>query len=262
MTRLRDLMTPASKGRYLLWRTGLLGDAVTVRLASGERIVLQRSMHMGLNVAYEIFISGTYRSPRPLDPGAIRRIVDVGANAGFSVAFWGVNYPRARIDAFEPHPAHLAPLRRTVALNRLDARATVYPAAVGVAPGSCELISAGVCSTAIGANERVGAARELATVKAPVVDFFAAMNGDRIDLLKIDCEGAEYDLLMDPRFAALDAGALVMEWHATRAHPEADREVIERLRQLRWEVIAQPGETREAIGGLGILRVGMVWAYR
>ena len=55
MTRLRDLMTPASKGRYLLWRTGLLGDAVTVRLASGERIVLQRSMHMGLNVAYEIF---------------------------------------------------------------------------------------------------------------------------------------------------------------------------------------------------------------
>lgn len=262
MTRLRDLMTPASKARYLLWRTGMLGDAVTVRLASGERIVLQRSMHMGLNVAYEIFISGTYRSPRPLDPGAIRRIVDVGANVGFSVAFWGVNYPHARIDAFEPHPAHLTALRRTVSANNLGARVTIHPAAVGVASGTCELVSAGVCSTMVDVGGRTGDARAFGTITVPTVDIFTAINGRRIDLFKIDCEGAEYDILMDPRFAELDASAIVMEWHATRAHPEADRDLIERLRQLRWEVIAQPDETREAAEGLGISRIGMVWAYR
>ena len=109
---------------------------------------------------------------------------------------------------------------------------------------------------------RTGDARAFETITVPIVDIFTAINGRHVDLFKIDCEGAEYDLLMDPRFAELDASAIVLEWHATRAHPEADRELIGRLRQLRWEVIAQPDETREAAEGLGISRIGMVWAYR
>jgi len=48
-----------------------------------------------------------------------------------------------------------------------------------------------------------------------VFDFFKAVEGRKIDFLKLDSEGGEYDLVCDPRFADLDARFLVMEWHLT-----------------------------------------------
>ncbi len=43
---------------------------------------------------------------------------------------------------------------------------------------------------------------------------------------KIDCE---YDILLDPRFAALQIPSIVLEWHATRERPQADSEIISKL---------------------------------
>ena len=47
----------------------------------------------------------------------------------------------------------------------------------------------------------------------PIVDVFAEIGHRRIDLLKIDIEGAEYDIMADPRFEALPVNAIIMEWH-------------------------------------------------
>ena len=46
-----------------------------------------------------------------------------------------------------------------------------------------------------------------------MVDVFATLEG-HVALLKIDIEGAEWAILEDPRLAALDAEAIVLEWHA------------------------------------------------
>jgi len=262
MIRLRDLMTRSSRAKYLLWRTGLLGDAVAVRFLGGEAIVLERSLFHGLGTAYEIFVSNVYRSPRSIDRDSVKRIVDVGANVGFTVAYLAARYPGARIDAFEPHPKHLATLRRTISLNRLDDRVFVHPAAAGVSDGSSKLLSAGVCSTIDAQEKQREVASGLEAIEVPVVDFFSAIGSSPIDLLKIDCEGAEYDLLMDRRFAEIDARAIVMEWHATSSHPEAKHELAERLRSLNWDICEIPGETLSPIDELGILRAGIFWAYR
>lgn len=262
MIRLRDLMTRTSRAKYLIWRSGALGDAVTVRLTTGERIILERSMLMGANVAYEIFVSEIYRSPRRFDPSSIKRIVDVGANVGFSVAYWAARYPDARIDAFEPHPKHLATLRRTISLNRLDERVFVHPAAAGVSDGSSNLLSAGVCSKIDTQAKNREVARGLETIEVPVVDFFSAIGSGQIDLLKIDCEGAEYDVLMDTRFDDINATKMVIEWHATITHPQADIELIERLRNLGWDVLPTSAENSYPVPNFGILRTGIIWAFR
>jgi FkbM family methyltransferase len=264
MTRLRDLMTLTSRARYLLWRTGAFGDAVAVRLTTGERIILERSMLMGASVAYEIFVSKIYRSPRWLDSRRIKRIVDVGANVGFSVAYWGAQYPHARIDAFEPHPAHIATLQKTIDLNHLSDRVAIHPAAIGVSSGVFQLRSAGVCSTLEKSPEVSNRdfSTVMDTIDVPVVDFYSEAGSDQIDLLKMDCEGAEYDVLMDSRFADIDAAAMVIEWHATTAHPQAEIELIERLRNLRWDVLPTAADNSYPIPDFGILRAGVVWAYR
>ena len=49
-------------------------------------------------------------------------------------------------------------------------------------------------------------------------------------------EGAEYALLADPRFFALRPRAIVMEWHATEAHPDGERWCVERLTDLGYSV--------------------------
>ena len=261
MMRLRDRMTPVSKLRYLAWRAGLIGDEVEVTLSTGERLLLQKSMMLGLGVAYEIFVMDTYRCPRELMPGSIRRIVDVGANVGYSLIYWASKFPSARIEAFEPHPGHLDVLRRSLRINRLGGRVNVHPVAVGEAAGTCELIDAGAASTIAqsGAAFTGAAFRRL---QVEVVDFFDAVKDTQIDLLKLDCEGAEYGILMDPRFVELNVRNLVMEWHATAEHPEACQELTGRLRDLEWEV--QPGtiENVETLDGIGQLGTGVLWGFR
>jgi hypothetical protein len=83
-----------------------------------------------------------------------------------------------------------------------------------------------------------------------------------IDLLKIDCEGAEYEILMDPRFAGLDADNLVLEWHATDLHPQADRDITARLRELKWTVEPVSSDTVRDYNGFGSVRAGMLWCSR
>jgi FkbM family methyltransferase len=259
MTRLRDKLTLPSRLRYLIWRTGALGREVTVQLTSGEWFILSGFTYES-NVAYEIFVNEAYRFPRPSDCAAIKTIVDVGANVGYSIIYWASHFPEARIEAFEPHPAHLDRLRRSVALNCLDDRVTIYAQAVGTASGMAQLADAGVASAVV-AEGRTSAATGNRAVPIEVVDFFEVLGSTRIDLLKLDCEGAEFDLLMDPRFARLDVRNLVMEWHETPAHPMAELELSERLRKLGWKLELRPESVSGPVDGTDLLRVGILWAF-
>jgi FkbM family methyltransferase len=254
-------MTPLSQLRYLAWRGGLIGDEVEVRFSTGERLLLQKSMTLGLAVAYEIFVLDTYRCPRELSPGSVRRIVDVGANVGYSLIYWASKFPTASIDAFEPHPQHLRLLRRSLRINRLEAQIKVHPVAVGQTAGTFELIDAGTAS-AIAPSGAAPTGNNSHRLQVEVVDFFDAIKDLQIDLLKLDCEGAEYGILMDSRFSEINARNLVMEWHSTAAHPEACAELGARLRDLGWYV--QPGQVENVamLEGLGMSGAGILWAFR
>ena len=248
-TRLRDLMTTGSRMRYAAWRTLNLPSPITVSLRSGERLVLRAEPAKDLSVAYEVFVEELYRSPQPLDTRAVRRIVDVGANVGYSVIYFARRFPRARFEAFEPHPEHLRLIAANLAVNDLHDRINVYPAAAGIAPARAWLVDAGASSYVTAES---GAGR----IRIDVVDFFTTLDHGHIDLLKMDCEGGEHALLMDPRFARLDVAALVMEWHATPELPDADGILSARLQTLGWSV------RHQASHELNGMPFGMIWAYR
>ncbi len=246
--RLRALMRPASRLRYLIWRvTGSRRD-LTVRLRKGPRLVMRPAPAGDLSVAYEIFVDELYRSPRPLAPATIRRIVDVGANVGYALAYFAQAYPAATVVAFEPHPAHLAQIEHNLRVNALSDRVELVRAAAATESGRAFLLDAGAASRVI---DQPGDAR----IPITLVDFFAFVGAAPIDLLKLDCEGAEYDLLMDTRFAQLDVRALVLEWHTNLQRPRADATIRERLATLGFSLVDGIEYT------LGGNRFGLLWAY-
>jgi FkbM family methyltransferase len=183
----------------------------------------------------------------------VERIVDVGANVGYTTLYWSRLFPGARFKAFEPHPLILPTLKANLALNRLSERVLVFPAAAGTKNSVVKLTDAGVGSTVT--QMPTGRSFEV-----PMVDFFEALANEPIDLLKLDCEGAEYDLVSDPRFADLRAKAMVFEWHATAERPHAKREIFKMLTLYKWRVepISEYGLSQPEFG---LLNTGVAWAF-
>jgi FkbM family methyltransferase len=142
---------------------------------------------------------------RLLAPGMVA--VDVGANIGaFTAALAAAVAPGGMVHAFEPLPASRKRLARTLELNGLT-NVTVDGRAVTHEPGSAELFQYGPgfeswATLAARQLEHVG--RVLEATPTPVatttLDDYAGEAGiARIDLLKIDVEGAEERVLRGAR---------------------------------------------------------------
>ena len=252
-------MTPTSRLRYLAWRAFGVPETLNVRLTAGQHLLLRREPARepadDAGVAREIFIDEPYRSPRRIDRSSVKRVVDVGANVGYSILYFLSQYPQASIDAFEPHPLHCAQIESHLRANRDCRRVHIHPVAAGLKAGSSKLTDADVGS------HLVSSAAAGLTVE--VVDFFAWAGSSEIDLLKLDCEGTEYDLIMDERFRTLKAKTIVLEWHATETHPEAEREILKRLESLGFEIVPiSRGDNETLRRHFGLRAVGVAWAYR
>ena len=69
-----------------------------------------------------------------------------------------------------------------------------------------------------------------------MVDVLELLRNQKIDILKMDIEGSEYEILADERFADLDIGAIVMEWHTPPGETRGKAWCDDRLRALGYEV--------------------------
>jgi FkbM family methyltransferase len=123
--------------------------------------------------------------------------LDLGANAGHLTLLLAQLVGReGRVHAFEPVPEDARCLEETMRLNAL-ANVAVHPAAVADRTGSAELAVAGAFDGAARLVElaaRNGAATDRRVVRVPVVslDDFCVREGlERVDLVKMDIEGAE-----------------------------------------------------------------------
>jgi hypothetical protein len=66
---------------------------------------------------------------------------------------------------------------------------------------------------------------------------------------------------MDSRFENLKAQVLVMEWHLTPQHPNADAELMLRLNNCGWDLVFMT-EYRAYDPENGFLGNGVVWGFR
>ena len=237
------MLTPISILRYAWWRLRGRGFTVQLQLRNGVRLFVRprAAGNNDLGVAYEIFAHQYYACPRPLPADAIRLVVDLGANVGFSCLYWLSSFPQSGLVAVEPHPTHHAQCRLNLAANDMLGRVQLHQAAAGAAPGRMTLSDAGTSST-IMQDDADG-------IPVEMLDVFALLAGRQVDLMKLDIEGGEYAILEDPRFAALHVPYLVMEWHGG---PAERGWCLSRLDALDYETLELFDNGSH----------GMLWAFR
>lgn len=236
--RFRDRLTPTSRLRFYAW--WILGGwwPIILQLKNGPRIRMRSLVTTDYGVAVDVFHKRCYDIPCELGE-CPRIIVDLGANVGYSVLHWLHRAPKARVIAFEPHPAHVEAIRENLAINGLLSKVDLWPAAVGSRGGTAVLSDCGSSSSIV--NAATG-------FTVPVVDLYEAVLPP-VDILKVDIEGAEYDLLDDPRLSMLAPRTLVIEWHGSGGY--------ERLRNRLASLGYAVTKTSE-----GPHQTGLLWAYR
>lgn len=126
-------------------------------------------------------------------------ILDIGAHIGlFSAVAAKVTGEQGRIYAFEPAPNTLPVLEQTIRINQLGSQVCPVNQAMGSQAGSITFYISD--DEADNSNSLVAYKEDRklngVEVQMNTIDHFAAsMHLEKIDFIKIDVEGAEYDTL-------------------------------------------------------------------
>lgn len=162
-----------------------------IRRPSGQRVPIRDFSH--LFVFREVFVDRLYdEAIRRVPAGS--RVIDVGANVGMFCLRVKELVPSAAIHAFEPEPANHRDAEQAL-WGLTDVR--IERAAVGPSVGQGVLYvhaSSVHHSMNPAKTGALGRPHEY-TLSTPVTDLHRILDGGEIDLLKLDCEGAEYDIV-------------------------------------------------------------------
>lgn len=154
-------------------------------------------------------------------------IIDLGANEGFYTLKVKQNNPKCKIIAVEPNPYAFKILKKNVKSNNLKDIILVNKAVTA----RDEKISFEIVPevSAIGAKdirlqkrpwlneERI----EKITVEGISLPNLCKKNGiDKVDILKIDVEGAEMEILKSSKSLLKNIKRIVVEWHTEKLRDE------------------------------------------
>jgi FkbM family methyltransferase len=162
-----------------------------------RRLGLRLELDLRDNLQRTVYFTGTYEPElvafllRELRPGDV--VADVGAHIGIHSLV--LARAGARVVAFEPTPDSAARLRAVAAENGLHVE--VVEAALGSEEGEVSLFADPRYDVAdAGVRSVAGRGALLATARATSLD---ALCLDRLDILKVDVEGAEAAVLEGAR---------------------------------------------------------------
>ena len=160
-----------------------------------------------------------YYLPERLQPEVI---VDIGSNIGTSILFFREKFPAAKIYGFEPHPETFRILEKNVAgLPSIK----VFNYALGAANADVAVPFDGADFSRFTLAKDVGGdwSGPLSPTACQVKhagEVVKNLGLTKVDLLKIDCEGAEYDVLTALPFDLVrQCQWIVGEMHDASAFP-------------------------------------------
>jgi len=182
-----------------------------------------------------------------ITPGAV--VVDAGAHVGYlSIILSRCVGPTGRVFAFEPHPANFQTLCRNLARQRIT-NVTAVPMAITNSEGQGTLYATPLSMghSLVDVKDYVD---RLQVATASLDGFLAARGIDRVELVKIDVEGAEAEVLDGLRGLATRSGnlSLIMEFKPSILLKRGGRPaaLLETLFAMGFGVYA--------IGNRGVLR--------
>lgn len=230
---IRNWLTVGAAG-YLYKFFPLPSLDINVVTKKGSILSLPLSRNAGaLYPVIDGFAFGSYEYTWRLEDEPI--VVDIGAHVGSFLIWLAESYPRLRGIAYEPDATareYLVANLRTNGLKSVEVRSE----AVASVAGERLLFVASPGGGASSLFSRDGAPRTSVLTAVVAFDDVVASAHGQISLLKLDCEGAEYDIVLDSNASSwLGIRRIMLEYHPmTGATPN---DLLRRLGELGFRCV-------------------------
>ena len=207
---------------------GLASSPYICRLRNGLRFHVRAGTDDS-RVLFEIYVQGCYGAA-VLNPGAT--IIDIGANIGcYSLL---AAQTAARVIACEPHPKNLSILRKNVELNHAK-NVEVISHAISNKTGKASLIIPDNDTFVGRYSLHLGQGRRSIEVSCITLeDLVREAHLSEIDLIKIDCQGSEYEILYASADILSQVRQAIVETHGSQI---IELEIF--LRDLGFDVVGE-----------------------
>lgn len=172
-------------------------------------------------------------------PSGLRTVLDVGGNVGFFSILARHYFPEAVIHSYEPEPEIFSILKR----NTEGIGVVSYNAGVASLHGRAEIVSNG---PSLYNSLRFAEAGEIRMVS---INSAIDLLGETIDLLKLDCEGGEWDIFQD-RESLRRVKHLAMEYHLVGGAGLSLWELVRLLKLERFEIESLRESRNRVVGQL------------
>lgn len=195
-------------------------------------------------VIYEILMKGKrseyWHSELP-PQNQTEVILDIGANVGAATVFFDGLYPNARILAIEPIPGNYELLQRNVDARQHRGRISAHLLALSDHDGQLEMIhSPGTGNNGGWSFYQRGASGTEERLTVPVRrsgEFLREQGITRIDIIKVDTEGAEREVLQ----GLTDEQLATVQFIVGELHGERDFALLDWLEQRGFDIECKKG---------------------
>lgn len=165
-------------------------------------------------------------------------IIDCGANIGLSIIYFKTLYPECRIIAFEADGRIFDALQQNIesfGFNNVE----LHNKAVWTEESELQFQVEGSWG-----GRLVNAGEEGQIIKVEAVRLKDFLINQKVDLLKIDVEGAEYDILLDCADALSEVENLCFEYHSHAGQRQTLQELLEIVQKSGFRYHIKEASTR------------------
>lgn len=202
----------------------------------------------------EIFIDETYKfCPKSDSPF----IIDCGANIGLATLYFKQVWPNAEVIAIEPDPSIFNCLNDNINNFGCDQGVITKRAAVWTHSNGVEFDVEGGFSGQIKSH---GHSNVKTTITVPSIQLKELIaNTSKVDLLKIDIEGAEFEVLKDISITLEKVDNIFIEYHSHQKEEQKLDHILHILKEnsFRYHItdaytVSQPFVNRKTMLGMDL----------
>lgn len=164
------------------------------------------------NAFLDIFLDDCYGLKKYKNSEEVKTILDIGAHIGLFSIYAKSLFTNATIHAYEPNPE----LAQYISYHALNSKYKFYTEAVGLHAGRISLHKEDDSVHTATFDDPKG--------DIPKVSFAecVARLGGKVDLLKLDCEGAEWEIFQTDKKVWNNVRYITMEYHLINGHKLED----------------------------------------
>lgn len=193
----------------VLVRLHLGKKPVIVKLRNGAKFKIRRN-RWDAYIVRETFTDKVYhKGIAQLGENSV--LIDIGANIGTFAVFAAIQNKKIKVYSYEPFEENFLLLKENVALNGLEQEIKTFNCAIGDTECEKEVFLKDSNATS-SLYEKDG--KEVRIKVITLKDVFVDNNIQTCDLLKVDCEGAEYEIFYSTPSDIFDKIKMItMEYH-------------------------------------------------